>query len=47
MKPVDADVFFASTLLGFDQPCGPVDTHDQTSRDFRVQGTRVTRFFDS
>jgi hypothetical protein len=47
VEPDHADVFLSSSLLGLDQPSRPVDTHDQTSGNLGVQGTRVSSLFAS
>lgn len=43
----DADVFFSSTLLGFDKSGSSVDTDNQTSSNFRVECSGMSSLLDS
>jgi hypothetical protein len=47
MKSVDANVFFSSTLLRFDQPGGPVNANDETSCYFGVKSSGMSGFLDA
>jgi hypothetical protein len=37
MEADDADVFFTSSLLGFDEACGAIDADDEATGDFGVE----------
>jgi hypothetical protein len=47
VKAKDANVFFTSSLLGFDQTGGTVDTDNQTSSDLGIKGTGVTSLLNA
>ena len=47
MQSNDADILFSGSLLGLDEPCGSVDTDDQASGDFGIEGTAVASLFNS
>ena len=43
----NANVLLSSTLLGLNKAGGAVDTDDQASGDFRIEGSAVSSFLDS
>lgn len=47
VESYDGDVFLSGSLLGLDQARGTVDTDDQTSCDFRIEGTAVAGLLDT
>ena len=42
MKPYDADIFFTSTLLGFDEPSCAIQADDQAARDLRIKSSTMS-----
>lgn len=46
VKPYDADIFFTSTLLGFDESSCAIQADDQAASDLGIQGSTMSGFFD-
>ena len=42
VQPVNADVFLSGTLLGLDEPGGPVNADDEASGDLRIQSSGMS-----
>lgn len=46
MQSDNTDVFFSSTLLGFNEPSGAIKTDNEAAGDFRVKSSAVSGLLD-